>query len=170
MATEKEQHDHPIWHILYAVFGVALTGQLVLLFLRPPGTALWLVLVGWALFFLSGLFGWTPMIAFRLRGRVPKGKSYIHTTRLVTSGLYSIVRHPQFVAGDLLAAAVICITQHWSVIVVGGIGILANHLTMIKADRDLVGKFGEPYRAYMARVPRSNLMVGLWRRIHRIRM
>jgi len=36
----------------------------------------------------------------------------------------------------------------------GGIGIVANHLTMTKADRDLVEKFGAPYREYMNQVPR----------------
>jgi len=35
-----------------------------------------------------------------------------------------------------------------------GIGIVANHLTMTKADRDLVEKFGAPYREYMNQVPR----------------
>ena len=100
---------------------------------------------------------------FRRHGRVAKGKSYIHTTQLVTSGPYAIVRHPQYVAWDLLAVAVMCITQHWGVFAAGGIGIVANHLTMMKADRNLVAKFGDPYREYMVQVPRSNLLVGLWR-------
>jgi len=164
---ERKQHDHAIWNILYGVFGVALVGQLVLLFLRPTGAVAWLVLLGWALFVLSGLFGWIPIFAFRRRGRVPKGKTYIYTTQLVTTGLYAILRHPKFVAGDLLAVAVMCITQHWSVILAGGIGVAANHLTMIKADRDLVTKFGEPYREYMKRVPQWNLGVGIWRRLRR---
>ena len=40
---------------------------------------------------------------------------------------------------------------------------VANRLSMIEADRDLVAKFGEPYTEYMASVPRAGLLFGLWR-------
>jgi len=156
-----------VWIALHTLYGVAMVTQLCLLFLLPVGRREWLVLAGWALFAVSAVLGWLPILVFRRRGGVPKGKTYIHTARLVTSGLYAIVRHPQFLAGDFLAVAVMCITQHWSTLAAGAAGIVANRLTMVKADRDLVGKFGEPYREYMARVPRTNLVVGLWRRWRR---
>jgi len=151
------------WILLYSVYGVAMVAQLCLLFLLPAGRIGWLIHVGWALFALSAILGWFPILAFRRHGRVAKGRSYIHTTELVTSGLYAIVRHPQFLASDFLAAAVMCITQHWGVYLAGVVGIGANHLTMIKADRDLVEKFGEPYGEYMQQVPRWNPLIGLWR-------
>ncbi|UCF09342.1 MAG: isoprenylcysteine carboxylmethyltransferase family protein [Candidatus Bipolaricaulota bacterium] len=116
------------------------------------------------LFAVSALLGWLRIVVFRRHGRVAKGRIYMHTTELVTSGLFSVVRHPQFLASDVLAVAVMCITQHWSVLLAGALGISANHLTMLKADRDLVVKFGQPYRDYMDRIPRWNLLVGLWRR------
>jgi protein-S-isoprenylcysteine O-methyltransferase Ste14 len=94
---------------------------------------------------------------------VEEGRSYIHTTELVTSGLYAIIRHPQFLASDFLATAVMCITQHWGVYLAGVVAVAVNHATMVKADRDLVQKFGEPYREYMQRVPRWNALIGLWR-------
>ena len=151
------------WTVLYSVYGVAMVAHLCLLFLLPAGRIGWLIHVGWALFVLSAILGWLPILVFRRRGRVAKGRSYIHTTELVTSGLYAVVRHPQFLASDFLAAAVMCITQHWGVYLAGIVGIGVNHLTMIKADHDLVEKFGEPYRDYIEQVPRWNPLVGLWR-------
>jgi protein-S-isoprenylcysteine O-methyltransferase Ste14 len=169
MSDVARRSGHPISVVLYCILGVALVAQLALLFLLPTGRVEWLQIVGWGVFALSAVFGWVPIFVFRRHGGVAKGRTYIHTTQLVTSGLYAIVRHPQFLAGDLIAVAVMCITQHWAALVTGAAAIVSNRLTMIKADRDLVAKFGEPYREYMARVPGASLVVGLWRRAHRLR-
>jgi len=159
----------PVWTAVYIVWGVALAAVLALLFVVPIGSIGWLVWVGWGAFAFSAVLGWVPILAFHRRGGVTKGRTYVHTTQLVTSGLYAIVRHPQYLAGDFLAVAVMCITQHWATLLAGGIAILTNRLSMIKADRGLVSKFGEDYRAYMARVPRANVPVGLWRWVGRNR-
>jgi len=155
------------WMALYAVWGVALAAQIVFLFLLPAGRIGWLVLVGWGVFGVSAVLGWVPIFLFRRRGGVARKRSYVHTTELVTSGLYAIVRHPQYLAGDYIAVAVMCITQHWAALVAGGVAVVTNRLSMIKADRDLGAKFGDPYREYMARVPRASLLVGLWRWVRR---
>jgi len=163
MPDERSGRRTTCWMALYPLLGIALAAQLALLFLLPIGRIAWLTLIGWILFALSAGLGWVPILEFRRRGRVPKGKSYIHTTELVTSGLYAIVRHPQFLAWDFLAVAVMCITQHWSVIVAGAVTIAANHVSMIAAERDLAKKFGDAYREYAKRVPQWNLLIGLWR-------
>jgi protein-S-isoprenylcysteine O-methyltransferase Ste14 len=160
---EGRARGGPYWIALYSVYGVAMVAQLCLLFLLPAGRIGWLTFIGWALFAVSAILGWLPILVFRRHGRVARGSSYIHTTELVTSGLYAVVRHPQFLASDFLAAAVMCITQHWGVYLAGVVGIGANHLTMIKADHDLVEKFGEQYLQYIEQVPRWNLLIGLWR-------
>jgi len=153
--------------LLYIVYGTAMLALLCLLFLLPIGCVRWLATLGWVLFAASAVLGWVPILTFRRRGRVAKRKTYIHTTKLVTSGLYAIVRHPQFFASDLLAAGVMCITQHWSVYLAGAIAVVGNHLTMQRADRDLVTKFGEAYAEYMKQVPQWNPVVGLWRWLQR---
>ena len=54
-----------------------------------------LAYAGVGLYVLSGLvFGMLPVVEFRKKGGVRKGKSYVHTTKLVDTGIYSIVRHP----------------------------------------------------------------------------
>lgn len=169
MTEAKEGRGHADWMALYPVWGVALAVQIALLFLLPKGRVGWLVACGWAAFAVSAVLGWFPIFLFHRHGGVTKRRSYVHTTQLVTTGLYAIVRHPQFLAGDCLALAVMCITQHWGTLVAGGIAIAADRLSMIKADRDLVAKFGEPYREYMAHVPRASLLVGTWRWVRRLR-
>jgi len=162
---------HRRWRLtlLDVVYGVAMAAQASLVFLFPDGNRTWLVLAGWGLFAVSAVLGWLPIFVFRRRGRVAKGKSYVHTTTLVTTGIYAVVRHPQFLAGDFLAVAVMCITQRWPAYVVGAVAVAANRWTMVKADRRLVAKFGEPYQEYSRRVPRTNLLLGTVRWLHRRR-
>ena len=163
MTAGTTEREGPLWIVLWTVLGVALVAELVLLFLLPAGSIRGLRVFGCVLFGLSAVFGWLPIFFFRRHGRVAKGKSYMYTTALVTRGPYAIIRHPQYLAFDLLALAIICIVQHWAVIVAGAVAIAANRLTIIKADRDLIDKFGDDYWDYMQRVPGTNLILGLWR-------
>lgn len=166
MAGETKR-EGPFWTTLWTGWGVALVAEMVLLFLLPSGSIRSLRVSGYVLFGLSAVFGWLPIFSFRRHGGVAKGKSYMHTTALVTRGPYALVRHPQYLAGDLLAVAIICIVQHWAVIVAGVIAIATNRLTIMKTDRDLIAKFGDPYREYMRRVPGTNLILGLRRWMRR---
>ena len=69
---------------------------------------------GAGLYVFSGVvFGWLPVTEFRKKGRVEKGKSYIHTTRLVDTGIYSIIRHPQYVTFIMWSIAGMLLFQHW---------------------------------------------------------
>ncbi|PVX26153.1 MAG: hypothetical protein CW691_02355, partial [Candidatus Bathyarchaeum sp.] len=50
-----------------------------------------LAYTGAGLYAFSGIvFGWLPIIEFRKKGKVKNGKSYIHTTQIVETGIYSI--------------------------------------------------------------------------------
>jgi protein-S-isoprenylcysteine O-methyltransferase Ste14 len=94
---------------------------------------------------------------------VPKGKSYVTTTKLVDTGIYAIVRHPQFLAGMLWSLAFILIAQHWLVLVLGIPIILIWYLGIIEGDKSGIEKFGDDYKRYMQRVPQMNFLVGLIR-------
>jgi protein-S-isoprenylcysteine O-methyltransferase Ste14 len=104
------------------------------------------------------------MYTFRKKGGVAKGKSYIHTTKLVDTGIYSIVRHPQYLAGLLLTIALMLVTQHWLSVIAGIIAFIAFYLDTFNADPRLIEKFGEDYRKYMDRVPRLNFILGIIRK------
>jgi protein-S-isoprenylcysteine O-methyltransferase Ste14 len=93
---------------------------------------------------------------------VSKGKSYIQTTVLADSGVYAVVRHPQYLAGILLSLALILITQHWLIATIGVVAMV-NYLIALKADQELIEKFGDDYRRYIQKVPRMNFLLGLMR-------
>ena len=124
-----------------------------------------LAYIGVGFYVLSGLiFGWLPVIEFRKEGRVRKAKSYIHTTKLVDTGIYSVVRHPQYVTFMLWAVAGMLLFQHWIVILLGIPIIPLIYIDLIRADKDAIQKFGDDYKAYMRKVPRANFLLGIIRR------
>ena len=124
--------------------------------------------LGWGVILLSAVFGWLPIFTFRSRGGV-KGRGYIHTTVLVDSGVYSIVRHPQYLAILLINIALPLITRHWLVVILGIVGAGAICLNIFKEEKDNLQKFGDAYRGYQAEVPRLNFLLGLFRLIRRWR-
>ena len=123
---------------------------------------------GVGLYVFSGLvFGWLPVIEFRKKGSVKRGKSYIYTTKLVDTGIYSVVRHPQYVTFMLFAIAGIFLFQHWIIILLAMPIFPLTYLDLIKADKDTIEKFGDDYRAYMKKVPRANFLLSLIRLLRR---
>lgn len=120
--------------------------------------------VGMGLYVFSGLvFGWLPMIELRRKGEVRKGKSYIHTTQLVDTGIYSIVRHPQYLTFILWGFAGMLLFQHWTIILIGIPIFPLTYFDLTRADREGIKKFGDDYEAYMKKVPRMNFLVGAFR-------
>jgi len=120
--------------------------------------------IGVGLYVFSGIvFGMLPIMEFRKRGGVRKGKSYIHTTKLVDTGIYSIVRHPQYVTFILFAIAGMLLFQHWIVILLGIPVIPLTYLDLLGADKRIIEKFGDSYGEYMRKVPRANFLLGIIR-------
>lgn len=127
-----------------------------------------LAYVGVALYVLSGIvFGMLPIMEFRKKGGVKKGKSYIHTTELVDTGIYSIIRHPQFVTFILWAFAGMLLFQHWIIILLGIPIIPLTYIDLLRADKGSIEKFGEDYTAYMKKVPRANFLLGVIRHLQK---
>ena len=121
-----------------------------------------LAFIGIGLYIFAGMvFGLLPVFEFRKKGRVKKGKSYIHTTKLVDTGIYSIVRHPQYITFILWAIASMLLFQHEIVIILGIPIIPLTYIDLIKADKEGIKKFGENYKNYMQRVPRANFISGI---------
>lgn len=121
--------------------------------------------LGIAVFILSGLFGMAPVLAFPRKGGVKKGKSFIHTTKIVDTGIYSIMRHPQYSAFFLWAIGAMLLFQNWVVVLLGLPVIVLTYLDMIREDKRNIEKFGKPYEEYMKKVPRANFVVGIVRLI-----
>lgn len=153
---------------LVTVLTIAAVGQIVLSFVLydPDGNQL-LRNAGWAVLCVSALFGWLPIFTFRSKGGVAKGKSYVHTTVLVDSGIYAIVRHPQYLAGVIMSLALTLIAQHWLVAALGLIAAVTYYLSTIQEEESCIKKFGDAYIRYMDSVPRMNFIAGIVRLVRR---
>ena len=127
-----------------------------------------LAYVGVALYVSSGLIlGALPVFELRKKGGVKKGQSYVHTTKVVDTGIYSVVRHPQYVTFIMWAFSGMLLFQHWIVIMLGTPIIPLTYIDLFKEDKACVKRFGEAYETYMKRVPRANFLLGLIRRCKR---
>ena len=154
--------------VLASVAGVLTVGQIALAFLYAQGEISALRTAGWGILGLSALFGWAPILLLRLKGGVEKGRSYVHTTELVTSGLYAVVRHPQSgLAWLLLNLSFAMISQRALPIALGGLSMSLAYADLVRADRDNIEKFGEAYERYMQDVPRVNIILGMLRLFRR---
>jgi protein-S-isoprenylcysteine O-methyltransferase Ste14 len=164
MARVREfvRNLHP--YLLSSIAGALTVAQVILTFaIHRPGIGAVRIL-GITVWGVGALFAWIPIFTLRRRGGVAKGKSYVHTTELVDSGLYAVVRHPQMgTAWLLMSLALVLIAQHWWSAALAVPTMVLVYLDLLKADDRLISKFGEAYRQYMTRVPRVNFVAGLAR-------
>ncbi len=150
-----------------ATAGALTLVQFVLMFFFSVGGVPALKLLGLVLWLISLIFGWAPIVTLRRAGHVRAGKSYIHTEDLVDTGVYGIIRHPQYVALPLVNAGLALISQHWLVVVVGVPACVLACVQIGRADQEGITKFGDEYLDYMKRVPRSNFVLGVVRAMQR---
>lgn len=119
--------------------------------------------LGWILLLLSVYFAIVPVYAFRKKAEVSKGKSYIHTKAIVDTGVFSVVRHPQYLSMLLVTLGLILIVQHWLIFIFSVASMILIYIGILKQDKILVRKFGDDYKRYMQKVPRTNFLLGiLW--------
>lgn len=122
-------------------------------------------LVGWIIWVFGLVLAFSPNIILKKRGGVPKGKSYIHTTKLVTDGSYGLIRHPQYTGGIVIAFSMCLIIQTSLTYVLAIIATVTAYLSMVFEEKRLIIKFGSQYENYKIEVPRINLFLGLIRKL-----
>jgi len=141
---------------------------LVLLKVIEPFENKLLLYFGVVFWFIGMILVIYPFIYFKLKGDVNKGKAYVHTNKIVTGGLYSIIRHVQYTGGILsIFIATPLLYPHWIFVLLGIPGILLIYLGTIREDKLMIEKFGEEYRKYMDKVPAINIVVGVIRKLKR---
>ena len=162
-AVDNRNRSHMLFHVLLAVFLIAQIAAFIFYFnygkiaeFRTLGALIWI---------FSFLLGWIPIYTFRKKAGVPKGSRYVKTTKLIDTGIYSIIRHPQYLAGILLSLAFMLISQNLIVIFLGIPPVIIFYLGAYDEDRFCIKKFGKQYKNYMNRVPRMNFVLGIIRYI-----
>jgi len=73
--------------------------------------------------------------------------------RVVTTGVYSIVRHPQYLGGLLAHVGASFLLSAWFSLASTPLMVLLNYLVSRKEEEELVREFGEEYEEYRGRVP-----------------
>jgi protein-S-isoprenylcysteine O-methyltransferase Ste14 len=124
-----------------------------------------LMFVGWIIFGAGFFLAFLAGYEFQKKGGVPEGKHLVHTTILVNSGIYSIIRHPQYFGFILIVLGIALISQHWLSITSGVLGSLLFYCDLGTEEQTNVEKFGIEYESYMMKVPRMNVILGIIRRI-----
>ena len=125
-----------------------------------------LVYAGWNLLVFSVVIIFLAGGEFRKKGRAPKGESIVHTTVVVDSGIYAVVRHPQYLGFILFVLALVLVSQHWLSVLSGVFGSALFYKDVLREEQMSIEKFGDAYKRYMQKVPRMNLLVGV---IHLLR-
>ncbi|MFC1864751.1 methyltransferase family protein [Chloroflexota bacterium] len=137
---------------------------LVLTGLLESGYHLPSFIVGWVVWAIGMMLVMAPIVMFPRRGGVAKGKSFVHTTRLVDTGIYAVVRHPQYLGGILsIFVATLLFYPHWLFAILGIPGATILYWSTNEEEKRLIERFDNEYRSYMKRVPRMNLMLGIIR-------
>jgi protein-S-isoprenylcysteine O-methyltransferase Ste14 len=163
MATAKRTKKDTLWAALMTVLAIACfpVNPLVLTGVIEVESYLPVVIIGWVICAGGLVLVMAPIVMFPRRGGVAKGKSFVDTTRLVDTGIYAVVRHPQYTGGIIaIFLANLLLYPHWLFGVLGVIGAVVTYLGCREEDKYLVEKFGGEYEDYMQRVPGMNFVLG----------
>lgn len=173
MAVTTWTKKNVLWSTVITVLGVVCfpANPLVLTGVLETSSYLALFIVGWVVWAFGMVLVMAPIVMFPRRGGIAKGKSFVNTTRLVDTGIYSVVRHPQYLGGVFaIFVTTILWYPHWLFGVLGVIATAVIYMSCREEDQRLVQQFGDDYVDYMRRVPRVNILAGVIRLLRRERM
>lgn len=126
--------------------------------------AIVLVYLGWVVGLAGLVFFTLGTYELQKMGKSAEGKSFLLTTVLIDSGIYAVIRHPEYLGSMLLVFGSILISQNWFIFVLGVLILLWFFIYVLpEEDKHLIDKFGDDYKRYMRKVPRINLLLGLIR-------
>jgi protein-S-isoprenylcysteine O-methyltransferase Ste14 len=123
-----------------------------------------LTYIGWITLAVGIIILYKSQKDFKTIGKRAEGKNWLDTTNIIDSGVYSIIRHPMYLAFILTAIALIFISQYWLNIIIGIIRIVLLYYVILEEEKGDLEKFGQDYKDYMKRVPRLNFIKGILKR------
>ena len=142
--------------ILMIILGVVFFLNIIAINLFPTISEE-LVVVGYTIFGIGAFL--YILSVFTLRG---KGISNI-----VDSGIYGVVRHPLYLGAMTMFFSHIFLGQNWIVAVGTVVALVCCYLIILSDEEKNLEKFGDDYKRYMEKVPRTNFVVGIIRLLRR---
>ena len=150
--------------VLFAWLASAATVALIVTIqFLPRGGNPYLRGTGVLVLLLAGVFIFKPFYLLAKYGKPRAGGTNLQSRQVVDRGLYAITRHPQYLGYSLLASGFALLSQHWAAILLAVIGITCFYIQAGHEEEAYLVQFGEPYARYQRRVPRFNIVLGLWR-------
>jgi len=104
-------------------------------------------IISWILLILSAYFGLAGFLLLKRKGK--STRNFENTTVLVKSGVYSLIRHPLYFSLFLLGTGVMMKDPDLPALILGVINLVAVYLTSITEEKEMIEKFGEPYKEYV---------------------
>lgn len=146
------------WQIFEVIFGVPfLAGiglQLAAPVARPSGLVAFVIVLGGAVLVVAGL---TFVVQAR-RELARQGQPTdpeLPTSKLVTTGVFSVSRNPLYLGGAwLLAGIALILNLPWSLVLLLPAIVACHYLLIAPEERYLAAKFGSEYVQYGASVHR----------------
>jgi protein-S-isoprenylcysteine O-methyltransferase Ste14 len=151
----------------YLIVLLAMVGVATLLYrFRKPllGTDLgthWILIVAGILFYLATLplerQYWKHISISTLAGvpevsRAAEGRG--SQSNLIREGIYGVIRHPRYASAGLGVLGNILLINYTGLYILGLLLIPLGWVLLELEERELVARFGEPYREYQRQVPR----------------
>jgi protein-S-isoprenylcysteine O-methyltransferase Ste14 len=117
-------------------------------------------IAGIIILFLSVVLWILPIFTLKKYGMVNQGEKYFETNVIVKKGIYSIIRHPQYLAYILFVLGFAFLSQHLIIFALAIVSIVFFYIHTIEEEKDLKARHTREYTIYSETVPRFNLIKG----------
>ena len=97
----------------------------------------------------------------------PTRRQFLRNNQVVDRGVYALVRHPQYLGYALLNVGLSALNLSWATAVLAILAFLFFYLQSGQEERFCHQQMGAAYATYCQRVPRFNLLLGLFRTLSR---
>jgi protein-S-isoprenylcysteine O-methyltransferase Ste14 len=105
-------------------------------------------IISWMLLISSAYIAVSGYRTLKRKGR--PDSNFENTSVLVRSGLFVYIRHPLYLSIFLLGTGVMLKQIGTLQLILGAINLIAIYLTAKMEEKEMIAKFGDEYRGYMA--------------------
>lgn len=142
----------PLYYLIGLLIGFVIQRFYPIYLARPGHRIITDVLGGIWIFLGLLLAGWALLI-FRRAGTSPI--PHRPTTALALDGPYRLTRNPMYLAMALISVGIgLAVNMLWPLLSALVVVVIVDRMVIVKEERYLESKFGDPYRDYLKRVRR----------------
>ncbi len=164
MKTVKKKRPSALPDLVAGAFTICLFGVSTMLDVDEPA---WVTALGLGCFAFAVLFAGLPFLHLARYGKPKPGDAFFETTQVADKGVYGLVRHPQYLGYMLLVVGFASINPHPLTLGLAGAAVAFFYLQCVVEERFCLERMGTAYGEYKKRVPRINVVLGLYRIVRR---